>query len=271
MKTVKNLLLNDKTIIGLILLNAFIIFLKGFEISFRLDYALLQLDNIITVIFVFELYIKIKIEGFRNFSKSRWNIFEAILIISAFPTLLVWILNLSMLQLDFLLVFRILRIFKLFRLIRYVPNIDGLISGVKRALRASLVVLLGFFIFIFIFSMLSHQLFKEITPELFGSPLDAVYVVFQVFTVEGWNEIPIIISENSSPLTSSLVKFYFSAILLTGGILGLSIMNSIFVDAMTSDNNDELEKKIVRLESKIDALINQSAEQGRTTQASAPE
>ena len=32
-------------------------------------------------------------------------------------------------------------------------------------------------------------------------------------------------------------------ILITGGIFGLSLVNSIFVDAMVADNNDEIEKK----------------------------
>jgi voltage-gated sodium channel len=44
-------------------------------------------------------------------------------------------------------------------------------------------------------------------------------------------------------------------LLIAGGIIGMSLINSIFVDAMVSDNNDELEKKIDRLEKKIDQLL----------------
>ena len=43
--------------------------------------------------------------------------------------------------------------------------------------------------------------------------------------------------------------------MLTGGIFGLSLVNSIFVDAMVSDNNDEIEKKIVILDSKINEIL----------------
>jgi voltage-gated sodium channel len=35
----------------------------------------------------------------------------------------------------------------------------------------------------------------------------------------------------------------------------LSIVNSIFVDAMVSDNNDELEKKIDSIDSKINEIM----------------
>lgn len=44
-------------------------------------------------------------------------------------------------------------------------------------------------------------------------------------------------------------------ILITGGIFGLSLVNSIFVDAMVQDNNDELEKKVDLLNKKIDRLL----------------
>jgi len=48
---------------------------------------------------------------------------------------------------------------------------------------------------------------------------------------------------------------YFIFVVLTGGIFGLSLVNSIFVDSMVSDNNDELEKKIDSLDSKIIKIL----------------
>lgn len=56
-------------------------------------------------------------------------------------------------------------------------------------------------------------------------------------------------------MASFFVYIYFIFIVLSGGILGLSLVNSIFVDAMISDNNEELEKKIDNLERKIDLLL----------------
>ena len=56
------------------------------------------------------------------------------------------------------------------------------------------------------------------------------------------------------------IYFYFIIVVLTGGILGLSLVNSIFVDSMISDNNDELEKKIDNLDIKVTELINKVRE-----------
>ncbi|NQX82448.1 MAG: ion transporter, partial [Flavobacteriaceae bacterium] len=42
---------------------------------------------------------------------------------------------------------------------------------------------------------------------------------------------------------------------ITGGVFGMSLVNSIFVDAMVSDNNDNLERKIEELNKKMDRLL----------------
>ena len=252
---IQRILLNDRFILGLILVNAVIIFLQGFELSTETISTLSQTDNIITIIFIFELIAKIKSYGIKNFSKSNWNIFDTILIILALPSLLLWIANVHSFQLDYLLVLRVTRIFKFFRFLRFFPEINKLISGVQRALKASVIVIFAFFIFIFIVSIVSCFFYRNIAPEYFGDPFLSLYSVFKVFTVEGWFEIPETIAQNATSTIATLTKIYFVVILLTGGIFGLSIVNSIFVDAMVSDNNDDLEQKVASLEQKIDKLI----------------
>ncbi len=43
--------------------------------------------------------------------------------------------------------------------------------------------------------------------------------------------------------------------MISGGIICLSLVNSIFVDAMVSDNNEPLENKISILDEKIDKVL----------------
>jgi voltage-gated sodium channel len=247
--------LNEQFILILIILNALVIFIQGFELTAAMDTFLFHADNLITLLFIVEMTVKINRYGISGFSRSGWNVFDLILVMLSLPSLILWLLSNNNLELDFLLILRVTRIFKFFRFIRFFPDIDKLIQGIKRALKASLVVLLGFFVFVFIFAIISCFLFRNVSPELFGNPMIALYTIFQVFTVEGWNDIPDTIAENTTQTISALSKFYFSFILLAGGIFGLSLVNSIFVDAMVSDNNDELEKKIDSLEQKIDKLL----------------
>lgn len=52
-------------------------------------------------------------------------------------------------------------------------------------------------------------------------------------------------------------RIYFSLLLFVGGILGMSLINSIFVDAMVSDNNDEVLEKLDRIEKQLQKLSNE--------------
>ncbi len=81
------------------------------------------------------------------------------------------------------------------------------------------------------------------------------YSIFQMFTVEGWNEIPASIVENTeNPMYAGLTRFYFVLVVLFGGIFGMSLANAVFVDEMTMDNNDGLEKKVDELSAQVAEL-----------------
>lgn len=253
---IKRLLLNEKFILFIILLNSIIIFLEGFSFEGNFYTALEILDQFFTLVFVIELFLKLKEFGKKEYFSSGWNIFDFILILIALPSFVTIFLPHNIIDFNFLLVFRIFRIFKFFRFIRFVPKVDKLINGVYRAGKSSIIILIGFFIFNFIISLVSCFFFKDISPEYFSDPFTSLYSIFKIFTVEGWYEIPdTIVANTDSSVISTLTIIYFVIILLIGGIFGLSLVNSIFVDSMVSDNNDELEEKVDKLEKKIDRLI----------------
>jgi voltage-gated sodium channel len=251
----KRLFLNDKFILILILLNAVTIFLSGFEMSFSNKYLLSLTDNLITALFIVELVVKFRELGIRNYFKSNWNKFDFILIALSFPTLFAFITNLEITSFSFVLVFRVMRVFKSFRFLKFIPGIEHLVKGIQRALKASIIVIIGFAVYIFIIGIFSFYMFKEISPEYFGNPINSLYSIFKIFTVEGWYEIPEQLTASLSSTLSFFTYLYFIFVVITGGIFGLSLVNSIFVDAMVSDNNDNLEKKIDELNNKIDRLI----------------
>ncbi|MCD4664398.1 MAG: ion transporter [Bacteroidales bacterium] len=252
---IKKLFLNDKNILILILLNAVIIFMSGFELTETNKFLLTLIDNTITGLFIVELIVKFREFGIRKYFLSNWNKLDFILIALSVPALISFILNIETTNISFLLVFRVMRVFKSFRFLKFVPGIEQMIIGIQRALKASVIVLIGFAIYIFIVGIFSFYLFKSTAPEYFSNPLTSLYSIFKIFTIEGWFEIPEQITKEYSSISAFFTYFYFIFILLTGGIFGLSLVNSIFVDAMVSDNNDELEQKIDNLDKKITELI----------------
>jgi voltage-gated sodium channel len=254
----KKLLLNDKFILVFILLNAVVLFLLGFD-SFPSDVVdfLILIDISITVLFALEIIVKLKYIPFQTLKKSGWFKFDFILVTVSLASVLMHILPFETLDLSFLLVFRLSRVFKMFRFLKFIPNIDELIKGIQRAVKSSILVLFALIIYNFILGVFSSYLFKGLSPTYFGDPLRSIYSIFKIFTVEGWYEIPESVSSNSSEAITFLVIMFFILILISGGILGLSLVNSIFVDAMMADNNDALETKIDELSIKIEQLTNQ--------------
>ncbi len=262
----KKLFLNDVFILCLILINSIILFMGGY-ISTD-NYMLLSIaDNLITALFLIELITKFKEFGLRCYFSSKWNIFDFILIILSIPAFVAFVFNLNIVDFSFLLVFRIMRVFKAFRFFKFIPEMGKLVKGIKRALRTSVFVLIGFIIYIFIIGILSYNLFYGTGSEYFSDPLISLYSTFKIFTVEGWFEIPETLTSNLSQSSSFFTYIYFIFVVLTGGIFGLSLVNSIFVDSMVSDNNDDLEKKVDNLDVKISEIISKlnSNETGKNT------
>ena len=250
----KRLLLNDNVILFLIILNAVIIFIGGFDLGESKNVVISMLDNLLSILFLIELIIKLKEQRIKYF-EYNWNKLDFILILFSIPALLAFVFRMDVNDFSFLLVFRVMRVFKSFRFLKFIPGIDHLIRGTKRAIKSSIIVIFGFIIYIFIIGIFSFYLFKESSPEYFNNPLISLYSTFKIFTIEGWFEIPEEVTKSLSPIASFFTFLFFIFVVLSGGILGLSLVNSIFVDAMVSDNNDELEQKIKRLESKIDLLL----------------
>jgi voltage-gated sodium channel len=253
----KKVFLNDVFLLIIISLNSLIIFLQGFFSDTSSTRELLELsDHIFTTLFIIEAIIKIKSFGAKGYFKDAWNFFDFSLVLIALPSLLMLLIPLEMVSLNFLLTLRILRVFKFFRVLKFIPNIENLLSGLFRAIQSSVLIIFAFLIFNFIFAILSFSFFSTSAPEYFSNPLISFYSTFKVFTVEGWYEIPDLIAERSESLSFAIfTKIYFILLLFGGGIFGLSLINSIFVESMMSDNNDDVLKKMNHLEEKINHLI----------------
>lgn len=255
MKLLQKIFLNDKVILVLISINAFIIFLQGFPstvFSASMQRLFIAVDDIITICFLLEMLVKSRYFGWREYLKSSWNKIDVLLIICSVPPLLAhFFIDADTTNVGFLLVFRVLRIFKFLRFVQFFPQVEHIFRSVREAMRASFVVLVVFFVFVFIAAIFSCFLYQDIAPQYFGNPIISYYSMFKVFTIEGWNTIPDEISTEMNIWQAFFTKFYFIAALILGGLIGLSIVNSIFVDAMVSDNNDDLENQVESMQEDI--------------------
>ncbi len=248
----RRLLLTHQGIMVLITLNAVVIFLLSFP-SLAQNRWLLWLDQLFLSLFVVEAIWKLRLYGPQRYFQSGWNTFDFVIVCISLPSLLM-VMKPSH-DLSFLIALRLLRFFRMLRVLRFVPDIQIIITGLVRALRASLMVLLVMMLGNFLLSIFSAHLFAELDPEHFGNPLRAFFSMFQVMTLEGWVDVTDgVANEVGGSAGPYLVRFFFLVLVLAGGIFGLSLANAIFVDEMTLDNNRLLEDKIDRLQQQLAEL-----------------
>jgi len=249
----KKILLNEKLLLAIVILNVVVIFIQECGVDHM---ALSLVDIVCTLIFIAEMVVKHREYGMKGYWRDRWNALDGIVTILSIPALLAYLIP-EIASINAIIIFRALRVFKLFRTARRFPNLTEIWSGFKLALRQSAGFLLGYFIVIVVIAMFNSALFGKVAPEYFDTPLDAIYSVFQLFTVEGWYEIPNAVVGDLSPVWTHIIRFYFCLLLIGGGIIGMSLINSIFVDALAADNNDDVKAKLDVLEQKLDRLLEQ--------------
>ena len=255
MESVKRFFTNDIIMLVLVLINTGIIFISGFIPE--QGGTLLIIDSLFTLLFMFEAVVKIHVHGFSGYWSDGWNRFDFILVLLALPSCI------NVFGYDFpgtsiLLSLRMMRAFKSFRLLKFIPNVDNLLNGIKLAFKASYIVAIGMIVFLLIFSIITTFLFGSAAPHYFGNPALSVYSIFRLFTIEGWYEMPEAIAANSGTAMAVFARIYFSILLFMGGIIGMSLVNSIFVDAMAADNNDEVLDKLSQLEKKLEKMESHS-------------
>lgn len=248
MNYLNKIFLNEKAVLAVIILNSVLLFIQECGVNSPL---ISTLDVACTIIFIIEMIVKLNKYGFKGYWRSGWNKLDGTLVLLSIPSLIFYFIPNVSFDVSFLLILRVLRVFRFFRLVHAFPGFTRLIANFTNAMRQSYAVFVGLLVMIIVFAMIGSSLFKDVAPEYFSTPLEGIYSTFRIFTGEGWNEIPDTVAENVSEGWSHAIRLYFSFVLIIGCIIGMSLLNSIFVDAMVSDNNDGVENKLDTIEAKL--------------------
>ncbi len=254
----KRIFLSERNMMTAIVINGIVIFLLYFP-SWHDNLVLDLLDHAFIFIFLIEALVKIRDLGWKAYIKENWNRFDFALVVLSLPSIFVYFFPFT--DASSLLLLRLFRLVRLVRFISFIPHMDEILEGLGRAIRSSVFVLLALFFLNFLLAIFTCHFYGKLAPELFGDPIQSLYSIFQMFTVEGWNEIPATVSENmkasaeGSTYTSEwLMRLYFVMIVLIGGIFGMSLANAVFVDEMTIDNNRVLEGEVRELRAELREL-----------------
>jgi len=250
MSSIGKLLCNEHFILTLVVLNTIVMFLGGFWPE---NHWFVLSDALFTVIFLLEALFKISAGGWKAYWSEGWNKFDFIILVIALPSLAALFMD-SGVMTNSVLALRAMRLLKSLRMARFIPNIDKLLKGLKLAFRATLLVMVAFAVLLIVFSILTSAIFGNVDAEHFGNPGISLYSIFRLFSVEGWYELPDAIAAHASRSWGIFARCYFSVLMFFGGIIGISLINSIFVDSMAEDNNDEVLERLKQIEDKLDRM-----------------
>lgn len=253
MRPLHRLLINERLLMIVILINTATIFLRSFSWwRDNTEHFLFLVDYVCTLYFFVEIGIKLRHQGARAFFSVGWNAVDFLVVLAGLPLLIAPVVEIQ--DTSFLLALRLARVVRSFRVLRFVPDAERLWSGVRRGVQASLGVLFALGIYNFILALCACHLFGEFAPNEFGDPLIALYSMFKVITVEGWFEVPDAIAAGSSVAVGMAARVFFVFAVATGGVLGLSMANAVFIDEMVMDNTRDLEKNVRDLLEEVRAL-----------------
>jgi voltage-gated sodium channel len=253
-------IINDQILLILILTNTLVIFLHSFDGLKQYFYFLDILDVIFTIIFIWEISIHIVqssgvnvAEKFKNFHNDKWNKIDFYSVLLAIPSIGVLFVDDLEIFAGFT-VLRSLRIFKILRAIEFIPEGKEISSKLLKALKGVFFIIVAFIIYSTIVSLISVTLFKSSGPSFFSNAFDSFFTIFKVFSGDGFSDVVAEIVSHSSLEFGYFTKLYFVVIVFTGSILGLSLINSVFIDQM-SNFDKEVESEINSLENKLDEVL----------------
>ena len=238
----RKVIYDERLLLGLILLNVGVIYLHTFDALSDYFIVLDAVDVGFTVFFATEILTKVKdMTGpskLRAYLRDPWNRVDFYSILFALPSIGVLVSHNLEVFAGFAAL-RSLRVFKLLRIIEYIPNGKRISSQVYRALKSISFIVLAFLVYSTIISIISVSLFKSYAPSYFHDAFDAFFTIYNVFSGDGFTGVVAEIGQNCSPAFLVFTKVYFVFIGFSGSILGLSLINSIFVDAMVQAEKAE--------------------------------
>jgi voltage-gated sodium channel len=257
---IKKPIINDRFLFILILLNVLIIYIHSFD-SFKSYFYLLDIiDVIFTLVFTLEISINIYQSSGNNFKQkflkfysNKWNKIDFFSVVLATPSIGILFIEDLEIFAGFTML-RTLRIFKILRVIEFIPEGKKISSKLLKALKGVFFIMLAFIIYSTIISLISVTLFKRSAPTFFNNAFDSFFTIFKIFSGDGFSDVVAEIVSNSSQEFGYFTKLYFVFIVFTGSILGLSLINSIFLDQM-SNIDEKTENEIYSLEKKLNEVL----------------
>jgi voltage-gated sodium channel len=144
-----------------------------------------KLQSIILAVFVVEVVIKVAAHGSKpwDYFRNPWNIFDFTIV------------AVSLLPIgegggrQVVMVFRMARLLRALRLLTALPRLQVLVSALLKSIPALGYVGILLLLHFYIYAVMGTFLFRDNDPLRFGRLPRSMTTLFQVVTLEGWNDV----------------------------------------------------------------------------------
>ena len=209
-------------------------------------------QDVILWIFVAEILLKILACGSNPwaFFRNWWNLFDfAIVSVCLLP-----------LDVRFSAVLRMARLVRTLRLVSILPRLQLLVGALLKSIPSLgyIGVLLG--LHFYVYAVIGTFLFRQNDPLHFGSLHEAFLTLFQILTLEGWNEILAIQYLGSDLVYDDGVKAvfdgvrqsqaqplvaaaYFVTFIMMGTMIMLNLFTGVIITSMEEASSEAAQSK----------------------------
>lgn len=215
-------------------------------------------ELVYNIAFTIELAVNIYAHWFREFWRSKWNIFDCVVVS-------IGLINMSIELPKSLSLLRMMRAFRVFRLFKRVKSLNKIIVAIVHAVPGVSNAFLILAIVMAIYAILSVALFSKNAddcfepggdarfqtarggchgPEYFGTFSRSFYTFFQVLTGESWSEwvarpvIWYISSETGTFQAVCAALFFCSYVGITAFVL-INVVVAVLLDKMSAPEEEE--------------------------------
>ena len=222
-------------IIGVIVANAVVLGLETYEtLDDDIGGLLRTLNAVFLGIFTGEVAIRILAYGRRpqDFFRNGWNVFDFVVIGAAYLPFVR----------ESVTLLRMARLLRIARLLSVIPGLRIVVLGIARSLAPiGGMAALTFFV-LYLYGMVGWLLYDDHDTERFGNIGRSLLTLFQILTLEGWNEVL-----EKEMEYSSWSWVYFVSFVLIGTFVVLNVVIAIIVNSMDEVRAMELERERTEL------------------------
>lgn len=209
-------------------------------------------QQVILWVFVVEIGLKIAACGARpwRYFLSAWNIFDFLIVASC----------LLPIGSQYGTVFRMARLVRTLRLVTLLPKLQLLVSTLLKSIPSLgyIGILLG--LHFYMYAVLGTFVFGTNDPVRFGNLHRSFLTLFQVLTLEGWNDVlatqylgsdihyeeawrTLSVGPRTSEGQPLVASLYFVTFIMLGTMIMLNLFTGVIINAMEEASNEVEEKK----------------------------